>query len=244
MGRTDEYRYALRYARAGISQDDSFDFLRIRRCTYPDEKLADIIKVAFGDYREAKEAKANANGAETTDLQSIASKKVRWIWQGRFPRGKLTVIDGDPGLGKSLLGCDFAARHSNGSDWPDGMPCPQGNTMLSTYADGLDDTVKPRLEAANADFLNGRLMVLTQIQDKQGNGYHLPSIPSDMQAIKAHCIKHKIELLVIDPFRAALYDQVDAWNDKKMRKAMAPLAAMAQQLGIAVIIIRHLNKKE
>jgi RecA-family ATPase len=179
--------------------------------------------------------------ATVVKLKGIKPRQVQWLWPGRFPLGKLVGIEGDPGLGKTLLGIELAAQLSHGGTWHDGSPCAEGNTMLITYEDDINDAIVPRLLAAGADL--DALRVLTQISDAKGNGHHAPSFPSDIPVIQVACREHDIKVLIIDPFAASLDDSVESWSDQRLRKALAPLRAMAERLQITVILIRHLNKK-
>jgi hypothetical protein len=195
------------------------------------EKLDDSVTRLYRSSREAT----------VIPMSKVQAKSVNFLWEGRFPRGKLVGIEGDPGLGKTLLSIDFASHLSTGTTWPDGSPCPKGRTMIVTYEDDIADTIKPRLEAAGADM--DSVFVLTQIPDAKGTGWHAASFPSDVPTIEAECKRHAIDFLIIDPFSASLDDKVDSWSDQKLRKAMAPLSAMANRLGLTIILIRHLNKK-
>jgi len=82
----------------------------------------------------------------------IEAKPVRWIWPNRIPAGALTVIDGNPGVGKSTLLAELIAHVTTGKSWPDGAPCHSvGRVLLCTGEDDPAPTLKPRLLAAGAD---------------------------------------------------------------------------------------------
>jgi hypothetical protein len=82
---------------------------------------------------------------------TIEPETVRWLWQNRIPLGKLVIVNGDPGLGKSYLLLDVASRVSSGRDFPDGTPSAQGGAIVVTSGDGAGDTVRPRLDLLGAD---------------------------------------------------------------------------------------------
>src|SRR5664279_1970797 len=84
-------------------------------------------------------------------LADVRPRNVTWLWPGRIPFGKLTIIDGDPGLGKSTLSLEIAARLTTGRAMPDGIALEPANVIMMTTEDDLDDTVRPRLDAAGAD---------------------------------------------------------------------------------------------
>ena len=91
--------------------------------------------------------------AITTRLSEVTPQRIEWLWPGRFALGKLTLLSGDPGLGKSFVTLDMAARISNGVPWPDSptVPNPRGSVVLLSAEDDLADTIRPRLDAAGAD---------------------------------------------------------------------------------------------
>src|SRR6202011_835458 len=100
-----------------------------------------------------------------TWLSHIASEQLHWLWEKRIPRGKLITLDGDPGLGKSLLTLDLAARVTTGRPMPDGTPGVQGSVILIAPEDGATDTIKPRLEAAGGDPSLIRLLTFVESRD-------------------------------------------------------------------------------
>src|SRR5690606_9804699 len=90
---------------------------------------------------------------------------VSWLWPGRFALGKLSLLVGDPGLGKSFLTLDAAARVSRGAPWPDapGVPTTAGGVVLLSAEDAIADTIRPRLDAARADV--SRIAALEAVRD-------------------------------------------------------------------------------
>src|SRR5438309_479207 len=103
----------------------------------------------------------------TICLADVEHEPVEWLWPGYILYRKLAILDGDPGMGKSTLSLDIAARVSAGAPMPDGSMCRPGGVLLLTAEDGLGDTVRPRLEAAGADLTR----VVANCADK------LPSLP-------------------------------------------------------------------
>ena len=175
----------------------------------------------------------------TVCLSDVQPEAVDWLWFGRLALGKLTLIDGDPGLGKSLLSLDSTARVTTGSAWPDGLPCAvSGSVLLLGAEDGLADTVRPRLDVAHAAI--HRVHALPIVGERP-NG-HPPSIPDDIPDIEAALTATGAVLLVIDPLMAFLGGKVNSHHDQDVRRALAPLAEMADRLRVAVLVIRHLNK--
>jgi hypothetical protein len=171
-------------------------------------------------------------------MASVKLEEVKWSWRGWIPRGKLTVLDGDPGLGKSLLTIDLAARVSVGAPMPiETERCgdPRAVFLLSAEDDPAD-TIRPRLEAAGADLSRVHIVSVP-------NGeHHLPELPADISEIKRLVADHKVALVVIDPLMAYLEATVNAHRDQDVRRVLAQLAAIGRQTGAAILLVRHLNK--
>src|SRR2546425_757932 len=96
-------------------------------------------------------------------LSQVETQQVDWLWQRRIPLGKITILDGDPGLGKSLLAINIAACITTGRSMPDGTPGRQGSVILIAPEDGAEDTIKPRMEAAGGD--PSRVLLLDAVED-------------------------------------------------------------------------------
>lgn len=174
-----------------------------------------------------------------TRLDTVEIRPVTWLWTGRIPRGKLAILEGDPGLGKSTLTIELAARVSRGHPLPDEGPTAPADVVFLTFEDGLEDTIVPRLHAAGADL--ARCHALSGISCN-GGPERLLSIPQDIPAVRAKLDEVGAALLVIDPLSAALSAATDTYKDADTRQALAPLARMAEETGVAVLIVRHLNK--
>lgn len=175
-------------------------------------------------------------------LADVAPEPVRWLWPGRIPLGKLTLLDGDPGLGKSTLLLDLAARVSRGALMPDEVRSelegPAG-TVLLTAEDGLADTIRPRLDAAGGD--PERVAALQSIQAEEGGEPRLPTVQS-LRDLKGAIEEMYARLLIVDPLVAYLPGDVNSHRDQDVRTALAPLAELADETGVAVVAVRHLNK--
>jgi hypothetical protein len=200
---------------------------------YVDERLR-----AEGETAEAEPASAAASRAVLISLESVTPERVSWLWEGFIPLGKLTVIDGDPGLGKSTLSCDLAARVSTGRLMPDGTPGILGGVVLLSAEDGLSDTICPRLMAAGADL--SRIVFLRGMRTDHGE--RLPEIPCDLAALEQAIRESGALLVVVDPVMAFLGGDVNAHRDQDVRRALAPLARLAERTGAAIVVLRHLNK--
>lgn len=172
-------------------------------------------------------------------LSDVAPEKIDWLWPGRLPRGKVVLLDGDPGLGKSLVTLDLAARVSAGRGWPDGGGCEPDGVVLLSAEDGLADTIRPRFDAAGG--VPARAVALSTVSDTEGNERQI-AIPHDLGTIEAAIERVGAVLVVIDPLAAFLAGDVNSHRDQDVRRALAPLARLAERTGAAVVVVRHLNK--
>lgn len=181
-------------------------------------------------------------------LSDVQPRPVRWLWRDRIPLGKISVVDGDPGLGKSLMTLDLTARVTTAAAMPDGtlsdLGGPAGVVLLSAE-DDVADTIRPRLEAAGADL--DRVTMLADVprivETPEGVTVRRePPTIADVGALEAAIAETGAALVIIDPLMAYIPGDVNAHRDHDVRRALAPLAAMAARTGVAVVIIRHLNK--
>lgn len=175
--------------------------------------------------------KKQLGAAEPIRASQLEVRPVEWLWPGRVPLGGLTVLAGEPGLGKSLLGIWLAARLSRGDL---GRP---GASLLLTAEDSREYTVLPRLTAARAKL--ARIAFPPPGSDGLDRVIRLPD---DVGLLRELVAKTAAKLVVIDPLVAYLPAKVNSWQDQSLRGALAPLAALAQEQGTAVLLIAHLNK--
>ena len=166
-------------------------------------------------------------------LADVEPQPVRWLHPYRIALGKLTVIAGMPGLGKSFLTLDYAARVSRGdgfSDCPASTSKPGGAVLLSAE-DDLSDTIRPRLDAAGADV--ERIVAMTFPAFNLSD--HLSVLESAIGQVD-NC-----KVVVVDPISAYL-GGADSHNNAEVRALLAPLAELAARHRVAVLAVSHLNK--
>lgn len=173
-------------------------------------------------------------------LADVEAERVEWLWHARIPLGKITVVDGDPGLGKSTMTLDLAARVTRGDRMPeDAHPRrTPADVVLMSAEDGPADTIRPRADAASADVRRIHLWVATR---EEGGDARPPSV-GDCEELERIIRQTSAALVVIDPFVAYLPDDKNSHNDHDMRRAMAPLARIADATRAAIVLVRHLKK--
>ena len=197
-------------------------------------------------WREELTARAaSVPGPVLVRLADVRPEAVRWLWPGRIALGKLTLLCGDPGLGKSFVTLDLAARVSSGRFWPDLplVPNPVGGVVLLSAEDDLADTIRPRLDAAGAD--PSRVVALQAVRRMQPGGgaredyfdltEDLPALEAAIRAT-ADC-----RLVVIDPLTAYL-GKTDSHKNAEVRAVLARLFDLAARHKAAVLAVTHLNK--
>ncbi len=179
---------------------------------------------------------------KVTAADKIKPKTVEWFWPGIIPRGAITIIDGDPGNGKSTVTLDLAARQSTGDDLPDGSPCNPGNVFILSAEDDAATTIVPRLKAADADI--SRVHIVHDEMEVANGDCRALSLLYDIKQLRERLLNFKAKLLIIDPLVAFLGGKVNPNSDHHIRTVFGPIRALAEQLGVTVIVVRHLNKKE
>jgi hypothetical protein len=178
----------------------------------------------------------NGHGSDPTiPLASVDPERVEWLWTYRIPFGKLTILDGDPGLGKTALTLDLAARVSRGLPLPDDPepPWPAAHVLLVNAEDGAADTLRPRLDAAGADCTRCHAFPLDQV----------PILPDDLPRLHLAIDLHRPALVIIDPLMAVLAPTIDAYKDQSVRAVLRLLAALAESTHAAILVVRHLTKQ-
>lgn len=171
----------------------------------------------------------------------VVIESVEWLWERYLPRGKLVDLSGDPGLGKSTMALDLAARLTVGVAMPGSAgACAPGAVIVVAGEDGLADTVVPRLRAAGAD--RDLVHHITEAQDRSGTPRPF-TIPNDIDDLRGMVEELDARMVVIDPLSAHLSGRLNDFKDHDVRQALHPLARLAEATGATVLMVRHLNKR-
>ena len=179
-------------------------------------------------------------------LGDVNPEPIRWLWPGRIAIGKLTLLAGDPGLGKSFITLDLAARVSRGDGWPH---CPTatgepGGVVLLSAEDDLADTIRPRLDAAGADVKRiAALTAVTRFDADSGQHREHPfNLAKDLAVLEQAIARvPDCRLVVIDPISAYL-GGTDSHKNAEIRGLLAPLSQLASRYAVAVLAVTHLRK--
>jgi putative DNA primase/helicase len=199
--------------------------------------------------KELSGRSAVTNGKSKAIIQcftSIKPEPISWLWPERIALGKLTLIAGDPGLGKSLISVTISAALSKGYNWPvGGTSAPVGDVVFISAEDDPADTVRPRLDAAEADCR--RIHILKAIQSEEVGLNAEPkqrmfSLKNDMLALEEVLMTlPNCKLVIVDPISAYM-DGIESHANADVRGLLAPLAELAARHKVAVLAISHLNK--
>src|SRR5262249_2234903 len=161
---------------------------------------------------------------------------IDWLWPGYLPLGGMAILDGDPGVGKSLVTLDLAARLTTGRPWPDGKPSPGPASVVLLCDEDFDNILLARLNSAGAE----RCRITHW---SRSDGASLPRLPKDMDRIEEAVKRTQAKLLIIDPIMAFLDRSVMTSSDADVRRVLGPLACLADKHRCVVLLVRHLNKK-
>ena len=164
----------------------------------------------------------------------VKTTPVEWLWYPYIPYGKITLLQGDPGEGKSTMMLNIIATLSTGGFLPDGAKISGPRRVIYQCSeDDASDTIKPRLEACGADC--GKVAFIDE---------ELTSLTLDDEILRQAIQSFKASLLVIDPVQAYLGNDTNIANAKQARKVMQRLGFWAAAYDCAIVLIGHMNKKE
>ena len=164
-------------------------------------------------------------------MSDVELTPVEWLWKPYLPFGKLSVLQGNPGEGKTYFAMHLAAACTNGKLLPNMERMEPFNVIYQTAEDGLGDTVKPRLIEAGADL--DRVLVIDDSEVQ---------LTLSDERIERAIIENNARLVIIDPIQAYLGADVDMNRANEVRPIFMRLGQVAQRTGCAILLIGHLNK--
>lgn len=191
-------------------------------------------------------------------LSDVEPEPLSWLWPGRILANKITLIGGDPAVGKGFVTMDIAARATMGKPWPDqlGIVRDPVNVLWMTTEDAGGDTLRPRIEAAGGDakrFFTWKGIKKIKLEHRtdadEGESaarretqlsIHLQR---DAEVLEKLIRQYEAKVLVVDPITGYL-PGTDIFRDNEIRAVLGPLATVASDHGVAILPVMHLNKTQ
>ncbi|MEW6573482.1 MAG: bifunctional DNA primase/polymerase [Bacillota bacterium] len=161
-------------------------------------------------------------------LANVEPEEVSWLWEPYLPAGKLTIVEGDPGAGKTWVTLAICAKLT-----AEGHP-----VLYATAEDGLADTIRPRVEGMGADLSS--FFILRGAKSESGDT--VPFTLAEPEVLEKAILTYRPALVVLDPIQGFLGGSVDMHKANEVRAKLAPLARIAETYGCAVAVVRHLSK--
>ncbi|MHB1987944.1 MAG: AAA family ATPase [Acidimicrobiales bacterium] len=256
-GVRDRQKYAAAVKRRLLDDFDVVRLLTDRPSARP-ETIVDLLEKGEGGRSPLELVRESPGGPRgvsatstrqliTRQVSDIKPKSMTYLWAGRIPRGTLSGIVGDPGVGKSTIVLDLVARVSTGRAMPSGhrpASAPRlkaANCLVLSAEDGVSETIRPRLELAGADL--ERIRVIDGIDDTAMGERRWFSLVTDLVALEEKVSQRQVALVVVDPLMAYMQG-VNTYRDQDVRAVLGPLAQMAERTGTAVVLVRHKNKNQ
>lgn len=174
-----------------------------------------------------------AGGLALICAADVKAELVNWIWPGHLAAGSLNMLEGAPGLGKSMACCHIAGVVTTGGLWPDGTRAEIGNVIMINMEDDMSRTIRPRLDAAGAD-LERVFMFNVAVE-----GF---TLEDDLERLEAEIVARDVNLVFIDPLMAVLGSKTDSNRDQHVRRLMSRLGAICGRTDCGVVMVRHLKK--
>lgn len=181
--------------------------------------------------------------SKTICLKDVEPESIRWLWKPYIPIGKITLLAGDPGIGKSFLSLSLAAAVSRGNGEFGLELSEPGTVLLWSAEDGASDTIRPRLDAMKADVsrihLQPNLLSFTPSELSGTGDYEqgLEQLDYDLEKLNP-------TLCIIDPYAAFIHAKLNSNAAPHMRAISKRLSELAERHGCAILIIAHLNKNQ
>jgi hypothetical protein len=197
------------------------------------------------DERQLERAWDNAGGGgggglDVVRVADVEMRRVDWVWPLHLARGKVTIIAGDPGVGKSHLGIDITGRITKPGDatWPDGNEqAPFGSVVILSAEDAVNDTIHPRLLAAYADVRRVHVIRAVCNDDGTRRTFNLQCDLAQLEQLIADL--GDVVLVIIDPISSYLGEGIEGNAITSVRPVLEAVGALAERSNVAVLLIHH-----
>ena len=198
------------------------------------ESLVDIPEIFKTDYV------AEDHGLRIVKASEVKIKPVKWLWPGVLAQGKLAIIAGAPGLGKSQISLFVCATVSNGGKWPvSDEVSEKGSALILSAEDGVEDTIVPRLSAAGADLSKIHILQAVKLAKDKERSFDLTKDVDRLRKLSRD--NDDVRLIVVDPISAYL-GGTDSHKNADVRAALTPIIEFAEEIGVCLLCVSHLNK--
>ena len=195
--------------------------------------------------KEAKLFQIKPNNQDVADLicmDDVEMKPIDWLWYERIALGKVTVVAGQPGLGKSQITAMLCANITGKIPFPDGQQAPLGDALILSAEDDPSDTIKPRLIAAGADLKRCHFFNGIKTKSSGRDATRLFDLSADAESLERILQDNpEIIMMIIDPV-SAYQGKTDSHNNSEIRALLAPYQEIAAKYGTAIILVTHFNK--
>ena len=165
------------------------------------------------------------------NLDTIEPREVEWLWEPLIPFGMITIMEGDPGVGKSFLAMHIASRVSTGGELPEGQKLERGCVLYLSAEDDAAYTIRPRIDAMGGDPTRIRIQ-----------GDFLSFDEDGLNAVQREVKRNPPDLIILDPLFAYIPSSQDMYRPNVIRQLLSFLKEIAEDGSTAVLIIRHLTK--
>ena len=163
----------------------------------------------------------------------VVSTPVQWLWDGWLPAGKIVLLEGNPGCGKSTLAIDLVASITTGRPLPSGEATDPVDALIFSAEDGIEDTIRPRLDAAGAD------VDKVHLWEPSSPMFQLPRTAN---WLRDKILEHDIRLVVLDTLLSFLGAGINSHHAQDVRRALTPVFQVSSETGATVLALRHLSK--
>ena len=182
----------------------------------------------------------NRLGLRIEKASDVKIRPIKWLWPGVLALGKLVIIAGHPGLGKSQVCICVCAIVSAGGKWPvSEETCDKGSVLILSAEDGAEDTIVPRLKAVDANLENIHIVQAVKLDKEKERAFDLTR---DVEQLR-HTVKRidNVRLIVVDPISAYM-GNIDSHRNTEVRAALTPVVEFAEEIGACLLCVTHLNK--
>ena len=218
-----------------------------------EEEASGALVQGFDDLRNraSRNGKGKANSKGGSEIvyecaNKIAPESVQWVWDKRIPRGKLTLLGGDPDQGKTLTALTLGATITQGGKWPDGSCAEVGNIVILSAEDDAADTIVPRLMAAGAD--TSRVFIVESVRehvdDERGEVRRVFLLERDLNVLESMLNQIGGASLVIIDVIDSYMGGTDTHRNAAVRGVLAPIKDLAARCNVAVLGLTHFSEDQ